>query len=216
MKRTFGIVMFLIMFLAVFDDAHATATVMLGRTVESKEEFSYDGINDSGYIDGNLISFTYVRKIKFTITNHFGECHGDNGKKHMESLDVLVGYPLYSDKKGLLYFTLTGIKYSGYENYLLTTLEADGGLVGFEVVGVPNDKTQFEFGWHGAIGGSYRINSDNLSLKMMLLKFKIQYLLTDDFGIVIYCESKDFNNKDVNFRRFETINSTVLGFVYRL
>lgn len=216
MKRTFGIITLLIMLLAVSKDTYATATVMLGRNVYSKEEFVYDGINNSGNIENNLISFTYVKKIKFSITNQFGEFYDDDQKNHMESLDILVGYPLYNDSKGLLYFTLTGIKYSGYENYYLDTHEADGGLVGFEVVGIPNDKTQFELGWHGAIGGSYRINYDNLALKMMLIKFKLQYLLTDNLGLVIFCELKDFNNNDINYRRFETIKDTYFGFVYRL
>lgn len=216
MKRTFGIITLLIILLVISKDTYATATVMLGRSINGKEEFAYDGINNSGNIENNLISFTYVKKIKFTITNQFGEFYDDNQKNHMESLDILVGYPLYSDNKGLLYFTLTGIKYSGYEDHYLDTHEADGGLVGFEVVGIPSDKTQFEFGWHGAIGGSYRINSDNLELKMMLIKFKLQYLLTDDLGLVIYCELKDFNNDDINYRRFETIKNTYFGFAYRL
>lgn len=204
------------MLLVVSKDTYAIATVMLGRNINGKEEFVYEGIDNTGNIESNLISFTYVKKIKFTITNQFGEFYDDDQKNHMESLDILVGYPLYSDSKGLLYLTLTGFKYSGYEDYYLDTHEADGGLVGFEVVGIPSDKTQFEFGWHGAIGGSYRINSDNLALKMLLIKFKLQYLLTDDLGLVIYWELKDFNNNDIDYQGFERIKNTYFGFAYRL
>lgn len=216
MKRIFEIVLLFIILLAVSKETHGTAMVMLGQNIHGKEEFAYDDIYDSGNIENNIISFTYVRKIRFTITNQFGEFYGEDEKNHMKSLDIMVGYPLFCDNKGLLYFTLTGFKYSGYQDSILNTHEADGGLIGFEVVGVPNDKTQFELGWHGAIGGSYRVNSDNLALKMMLIRFKIQYLLTDDLGLVIYCESKDFNNRDLTFNRFETINNTYLGFIYRL
>lgn len=216
MKRTFGIITLLVLLLIISKDTYATATVMLGRNIYGKEEFAYDGINNSGNIENNIISFTYVKKIKFTITNQFGEFYNDDQKNHMESLDILVGYPLYNYSKGLLYFTLTGFKYSGYENYYLDTHEVDGGLVGFEVVGIPSDKTQFEFGLHGAIGGSYRINSDNLALRMMFIKFKLQYLLTDDLGLVIYCELKDFHNDDVDYQRFETIKNIYFGFAYRL
>lgn len=217
MKRIFGIITLLILLLIVSKDTYATATVMLGRSINGKEEFAFDGINNSGDIENNLISFTYVKKIKFTITNQFGEFYGDDQKSHMESLDILVGYPLYSNSKGLLYFTLTGIKYSGYEDYYLVTHEADGGLAGFEIVGIPSDKTQFEFGWHAAVGGSYRINSHNLALKMMLIKFKLQYLLTDNLGLVIYWELIDFDNNDINYySRFERIKNTYFGFIYRL
>lgn len=216
MKRPFEIVFLLMILLTVSKETLGAATVMLGQTIDSKEEFAYDGIYDSGSIENNIISFTYVSKVKFTVTSQFGEFYGEDEKNHQKSLDVLVGYPLFSDNKGLLYFTLTGFQYSGYQDSFLETHEADGGLIGFEVVGIPNDKTQFELGCHGASGGSYRINSENLTLKMRLLKFKIQYLLTDDFGLVIYYESRDFINKDRPLKRFETISNTFLGFVYRL
>lgn len=216
MKRTFGLVLILIMLFTFSKVTRATTTVFLGRTVEGHGEIDYYGLNDSSHIESDLVSLSYVKKVKFVITNQSGEFYGNNGKDHMESLDIEVGYPLYNDKKGLLYFTLTSINYSGYKNNFITTHEADGGLVGFEVVGIPSDKVQFEFGWHGAIGGSYRINADNLPLELMLLKFKLQYTLTDNLGLILYCQLKDFNNNDNTYKRSETINTTVIGFIYRL
>ncbi len=216
MKRTFGLLLFLVMFLLFSQETHATTTILLGRSVEGDGEFFYDGMYESGNIEGRLISLAYIKKIKIVITNQFGEFYNGYEKNHMESLDIQVGYPLYSDNKGLLYLTMTGMKYSGYDNYYLETHEADGGLIGFEIIGTPSDKVQFEFGWHKAFDGSYRINDDNLSLELLLLKFKIQYLLTDNLGLVIYWETKDFNNNDAFTKRLETIDNTVIGFIYRL
>lgn len=215
MKHFWGIVLLLVMVFAISKETKATTVVMLGRIVDSSEEFHYDGTDDLGDIDGGLIGFTYVKKIRFTITNQVGEFNGTD-KDHMESLNIQVGYPLYSDNKGLLYLTLTGIKYSGYEGSLLTNHEADGGLFGFEIIGTPSDKVQFELGWHKDLGGSYRINNDSLPLDLMMVTFKIHYLLTDNLGLVIYCESKDFNNRDITLKRSEAIYNTVFGFVYRI
>lgn len=219
MKRTIGLVLSLVMLFASSKVTRATTTFLLGFNAGTHGEIEYSGINDSGKIEGNLISLTYVNKVKIVITNQFGEFYGNNGKEHMEFFDIQAGYPVVSDKSGILYLTLTGIDYSGCLNYFtpyLSEHEADGGLIGFEMVGFPTSKTQFEFGWHRAIGGSYRINNNNSKLDLTLLKLKVQYLLTDNLGLVIWCQIKEFDNKDYTMSFSEEINTAVIGLIYRL
>ncbi len=219
MKCTIGLVLSLIMLLAGSQVAHATTTILLGCDVGTYGEIDYNGMNDSGKIEGNLISLTYVKKVKIVITNQFGEFYGNNGKEHLEFFDIQAGYPVVNDKSGILYLTLTGFDYSGYLNYYtpyLTRHEADGCLAGFEMVGFPTDKTQFEFGWHRSIGGSYRLNYNNSSLGLTILKLKVQYLLTYNLGLVISCQLKDFNNKDATVNFSEKINTAAIGLIYRL
>lgn len=219
MKRTIGLVLILIMFLAVPKVTRATTTILLGQAAGAHGNIDYNGIDDSGKIESNLISLSYVKKVRLVFANQFGEFYGNNGKKHLEFFEVQAGYPIVSDKSGILYFTLTGIKYSGYLNDfspVMTTHEADGSLIGFEMIGFPTDKVQFEFGWHRAIGGSYRVNSSNSTLDLTLLKLKVQYLLTNNLGLVVYYHLKDFNVNDPTLNLSEKINTTVIGLIYRL
>lgn len=216
MKRTVGLILSLIMLFAVSKDTNAATTILLGRNIDSYGKIEYDGAKDSGHIDDNLISLTYVGKVKLVISNQFGDFWGNTGKEHIEFLDIQAGYPVVNDKSGILYLTLTGVKYSGYlNNYTpyLNKHEADGGLIGFEMIGFPTDKIQFELGLHRSICGSYRINDYNLELEMTLLKLKIQYLLTDNLGLVIYTQLRDFDNTSITS---EEIDSTIIGFIYRL
>jgi len=198
---------------------HATTTFSLGFSAGSHGDIEYNSTNDSGNIEGGLVSLTYVNKVKIVITNQSGEIYGSSGKQHMEFFDIQAGYPIVNDKTGILYLTLTGIDYSGYLNYCspyLTEHEAGGGLIGFEMVGFPTGKMQFEFGWHRAIGGSYRINNNNSTLDLTIFKLKVQYLLTDNLGLFVWCQFKDFDNKDDTISFSEEIGTTVIGFSYRL
>ncbi|MGE5604330.1 MAG: hypothetical protein ACM3YE_01405, partial [Bacteroidota bacterium] len=197
----------------------AATTVLLGKNIDSNGKIDFNGGEDSGNIDETLISLTYTGKVRFVITNQFGEFYGNSGKEHLEFLDIQAGYPVVNNKSGIFYLTLTGIKYSGYLNYSVPYFskhEADGGLVGFEVISFPTDKAQFELGLHRAVGGSYRIDFYNSTLEMTLLKLKIQYHLTDNLGLVILTQFRDFQSKSDTLNVSEEINTTMLGFIYRL
>lgn len=219
MKRTIGLVLCLALIFVISEDTQAATTVFLGKNVNSYGKIDYNGVKDSGNIDDTLVSLTYTGKVKLVITNEFGEWHGNSGKEHLEILDIQAGYPVVNDRSGILYLTLTAFKYSGFENYsppFIDKHEADGGLLGFEMIGFPTDRIQIEFGWHRAVGGSYRIDLSNFSLDMYLLKLKIQYLLTDNLGIVIFTQLRDFNSQSDTLNVSEKINTTTLGFIYRL
>lgn len=219
MKRTIGLVLCLALIFVISKDTQAATNVLLGKNVDGYGKIDYNGVKDSGNIDDNLVSLTYTGKVKLVITNQFGELYGNSGKEHIEMLDIQAGYPVVNDQSGILYLTLTAIKYTGFQNYsapFIDEHEADGGLLGFEMIGFPTDRIQFEFGWHRAVGGSYRINHSNSSLDMNLLKLKIQYLLTDNLGIVIFTQLRDFNSQSDTLNVSERINSTTLGFIYRL
>lgn len=207
------------MLLAVSKVSHAATTILLGRDFESNGKININGIGDSGYIDNTLISLTYVRKVKLVISNQFGEFNGNSGREHLELFDIQVGYPVVNDQSGIFYLTLTGIKYSGFLNYYSPYIdkhEADGRLIGFEMVGFPTEKVQFELGLHRAINGSYRVNFINSSLDMILLKLKVQYQLTDNLGLVIFTQLRDFDSKSDTTDLSEKIRTTVIGFAYRL
>lgn len=219
MKRTVGLVLSFIMLFAFSKAAHATTTILLGRNTNSHGEIKFNGASDSGSMDDYLISLSYVKKIKLVITDQFGDFYGNSGKEHVNFLDIQVGYPLVSEKEGILYFTLTGFKYTGYLNYsapYITKHEADGGLAGLEIVGFSDDKIQIEFGWQRAIGGSYRISHYNSSLDLTLIQLKLKYLLTDNLGLVFYSQLKDFDSKSASLNLSEKINTTVVGIIYRL
>ena len=219
MKRTIGLVLCLALFFAISEDTWAATTVLLGKSVNSYGRIDYNGGKDAGNIHDSMVGLTYAKKVKLAITNQFGDFSSNFGKEHFEFLDVQAGYPIVNDQSGILYLTLTAIKYSGFLNHTVPYIskhEADGGLLGFEMIGFPNDRVQFEFGFHYAVGGSYRIDFYHSNLEMTLLKLKIQFRLTDNLGLVVFSQLRDFDSQSDTLNVSEKNNTTTLGVVYRL
>lgn len=219
MKRATGLLLILLMLFAVSRSSSAAVAVFFGDHLENRGEIDYNGVGDSGRFESGLASLSYAQETKWVITYQFGEFYDGYFKKELDFFDIQVGYPIANDQSGLLYLTITAINYSGFKGSGaipdIWRHEADGGLLGFEVVGFLADKLQFEFSFRRSVVGSFRLNDDQSSLNLSLLKLKIQYLLTDYLGLVLLYQLKDFNADAIAFNLSEEFQTTHWGLIYR-
>jgi hypothetical protein len=214
MKKTIILVLVLISLFTVAKASYAVTTIFMGETVEGRGE-NYDAGSVTGDMDTTVIHFTDItdiKKVKIDIDYEFGN-YKYLVPQSMGSWDIQIGFPVKVNEKGLVYFTVGAINYAEYSNPA-SEHEANGALLGLNVICTPTEKFQFELNLQHSVGGSSKLNSVDSSLDMILLRTNIQYVFTDTLGLAIHYTYMDYNANNPSTDAVD-LSSTSIGLIYK-
>ena len=208
----------------VTHSAYAVTTLYVGRTFAgygTTNDYNTPSISLSGKITNSVLDFTNIseiKKIKIDVDYESGDFEYTKNMPSLELWDVQVGFPVITNDKGLVYVTLGAVDYNEYHD-TNPKHSAIGNMLGINIVATPTDRFQFEADCQRSLlGGSSKLYSDAGELDnypdITAVKLKVQYVLTDNFGLAIHYRYLQYQIKNSQVTAVD-LNTTSFGFIYR-
>jgi hypothetical protein len=229
MKKLMVLMLLLIALLTISQATLASTTLFLGKTFAgngtSNDYGSPTYQSNSANISDSVIDFTditEIKKIKIDVDYEFGDFNYNSSAPTTLGLwDSQVGFPAIVNDKGLVYVTVGTLNYTEYSQ-ANPKHEVNGYMLGLDLICTPTDKFQFEIDLqHSCLGSTSKLSYGNPGTNTLdstpdltALKVKLQYTLTDNFGLAVHYRLLDYKVKNPADTAVN-MDTTSLGLIYR-
>lgn len=226
MKKIVVLGLLVIMAFIISKTAYATTTFSMDRTNgDICTTYNSSVFSTKTNSDVFAFNFAYIKKFKIDIDYQTGKYSNKTNSLDFNCFNMQIGLPIVNKPKQILYITLGGMSYFEDTNLMvLPEHEADGGMLGIDLVVILSNKFQIELNIQHSLRGKAVLRYYDIDFgteiplyyetDLSIYKVKLRYLLTDNFGLTLNyrsMENNSINNSDFdNFLKFCT-----LGFVYR-